>query len=99
MLVKQRNEVCVGPSNRYKREIQIAEHSILLHPGPHSNFDNYFFTLTLIIKTVPNCINYFLKVYDSIGNCDYFSFASTTGENTMWLLLIIQIYERGSVMA
>lgn len=90
---------CVGPSNRYKREIQTAERSILLYPGPHSYFNNYFSTLTLIIKTVPHWINYLLKVYDSIGNCDCFSFASTTGENTMWVLLIIQIYEHGSGMA
>ena len=91
--------MCVGPINSYKGEIQIAEHSILWYPGLHNYFNNYFFTLTLIIKTVPHCINYLLKVYDSIWKCDCFSFASKTGKNTMWILLIIKNYERGSGMA
>jgi hypothetical protein len=89
---------CVGPNNSYKREIQIAEHSILLYSGPHNYFDNIFYT-DLDNKNCPHCIIYLLKIYDSILNWDCFSFTSKTGENTMWVLLIIQNYERGSGMA
>lgn len=93
--------MCVSPSNRYKREKQIAEHSTLLYPSPHNYFDKFFLHWPWLKKTVPHCINYLLKVYDSILNCDCFSFAFKLVKiprRYCWYE-VIQNYECGSGMA